>query len=148
MEETQNNETEPITSEQEVRPVKKQKRMRKSIHDVLGGDVLSRELVLRNFPLLLYISVLAMLYIGNTYYSEKTYKKIEKVTAELKELRFQYITTKSGLMYFTKQTEIEKRAQGIGLKEPVLPPYKIYYSKRMMGNVKDSAQEQKQDEKH
>jgi hypothetical protein len=112
----------------EVRPVKKQKLFSKSLHDILGGDYLSKEFVISNIPFLLYVAVLAIIYIGNTYYSEKTFKEIEKTKNELKELRFQYLTTKSNLMFFSKQSEIAGRVEKFGLKQSTTPPYRIFYS--------------------
>ena len=112
----------------EVHPVKKHWKDRRPIHDILGGDYLSKESVIGNLPFLIFIAMLALVYIANTYYAEKTVKEIERTKVELKELRFQYITTKATLMYYSKQTEIARRALKFGLKETMIPPYKIFYS--------------------
>jgi len=112
----------------EVQPVKKPKKDRRPIHAILGGDYLSKESVIGNLPFLIFIAMLALIYIANTYYAEKTVKEIEKIKVEIKELRFQYTTTKSTLMYYSKQTEIARRALKFGLKETTIPPYKIFYS--------------------
>ena len=106
----------------------KAKKERRPIHDILGGDILSRGSVTRNLPFLVFLALLALVYIANTYYAEKVVKEIERTKSELKELRFQYTTTKSTLMYYSKQTEIAKRALKLGLKETTIPPYKIFYA--------------------
>lgn len=121
-----------------VRPVRKQKRVSKSLHDILGGDYLSKEFVISNIPFMLYIAVLAIIYIGNTYYAEKTFKEIEKTKTELKELRFQYLTTKSSLMFFSKQSEIASRVEKSGLKLSTVPPYRIFYSSESIRIEMDS----------
>lgn len=126
MEEITGNNTE--RAKKEVQPVKKPKKDRRPIHDILGGDYLSKESVIGNLPFLIFIAMLALIYIANTYYAEKTVKEIEKTKVELKELRYQYITTKATLMYYSKQTEIASRALKFGLKETTIPPYKIFYS--------------------
>lgn len=126
MEEVKGNNKERAKSE--VQPVKKPKKDRRPIHDILGGDYLSKESVIGNLPFLIFIAMLALIYIANTYYAEKTVKEIEKIKVELKELRFQYTITKSTLMYYSKQTEIARRALKFGLKETTIPPYKIFYS--------------------
>jgi hypothetical protein len=112
----------------EVPAIKKTRKERRPIHDILGGDYLSRESVIGNLPFLVFITLLALVYIANTYYAEKTVKEIERTKVELKELRFQYTTTKSTLMYYSKQTEIARRALKLGLRETTIPPYKIFYS--------------------
>ncbi len=47
---------------------------------------------------------------------------------ELKELRFESITTASDLMYMSKQSEVVKRVEkeGLDLIESTEPPIKIY----------------------
>ncbi len=142
MEEEKTKQTETQIPE-EIRPVKKQRWFSKSLHDFLGGDYLSKQSVLGNLPYLLFITILALVYIGNTYYAEKTYKEIEKTKNELKELRFQYLTVKSSLMYHTKMNEIVRRATPLGLKEAMLPPYKIYYSDKSLVASGDTSGETK-----
>ncbi|MEI7663346.1 MAG: FtsL-like putative cell division protein [Bacteroidota bacterium] len=117
-----------IASEEPVKPVKKANKGRRAVQDFLGGDYLSKEWVTGNLVYILYLGLLAMIYIGNTYYTEKKFKNIERTKNDLKELRFQYITTKSILMFQGRQSEISKRALINGLKETTMPPYKILYS--------------------
>jgi len=124
-------------SEEQVRSVKKIRKSRKAVKDFLGGDYLTREWVTGNIPFLFYVAILTMIYIGNTYYTEKKYKDIERTKNELKELRYRYITTKSTLMYQCRQSEISKHAIEFGLKETIFPPYKILYS----GNTLSAKQE-------
>jgi len=118
----------PDELQEEAHQVKKKKRISKPIQSLLEGDYLSREGVVKNLPFLAYLGIIAIIYIANTYYAEKTFKEIETTKTELKELRYQYITTKSTLMYLSKQSEIAGRAQLIGLMETKVPPYKIFYS--------------------
>ena len=130
------------TANDAVRPVKKQNKYSDFIHNIIIGDVFSRESFFRILPFLVYLSVLAILYISNTYYAEKTYRQIEIIKVELKELRFQYISSKSDLMYLGKQTEIFKKAAPLGLKESTVPPFKIFYSKDSL-NQSPEAEEDK-----
>jgi len=122
---------------EEFRPVKKRWWITRSVHDFIVGDIFTKQTVLKNLPFLIYVAILAIIYIANTYYAEKTFKKIEKTRTELKELRFQFITTKSTLMYYGKQTEIAKRVNKYGLKETTVPPYKIFYTKDSLNLNKD-----------
>lgn len=117
------------TGGEEFRQLKKRWWITRSVHDFIVGDIFTKQSVLKNLPFLIYVAILAIVYIANTYYAEKTFKKIEKTRNELKELRFQFITTKSTLMYIGKQTEIARRVNKYGLKETTVPPYKIFYTK-------------------
>ncbi len=69
--------------------------MSHGLQNIIGGDLLSKHAVLNNLPFLIFLAVLALFYISNTYYTEKTFKQIEKIKNELEELRFQSITDKS-----------------------------------------------------
>jgi len=128
------------TGKEEMLSVKKHNRVSKSISKFLGGEYLSQKTVVNNLYFLVYLAILAMLYIGNTYYAEKTFKDIEKIKSELKEYRFQYITAKSALMFYSQQSEIAKRACAFGLKATTLPPYKIFYTKSSLRSVSGKLQ--------
>ena len=118
----------PGGAKEPVKAVKKSNKTRKAVQDFLGGDYLSKEWVTGNLSYILYVALLAMIYIANTYYTEKKFKAIERTKIELKELRYEYITTKSILMFQGRQSEISKRAVIQGLHEAKMPPYKILYS--------------------
>lgn len=111
-----------------VKAVKKINKSRKAVQEFLGGDYLSKEWVTGNLSYILYVGLLAMIYIANTYYTEKKFKAIERTKNDLKELRYEYITTKSILMFQGRQSEISKRAEMQGLREAKMPPYKILFS--------------------
>ena len=137
MEEEQKNTTaEP--QKEEIRPTRKPGKMTRGLHDVIGGDLLSNQTVLRNLPFLVFLGILAMFYIGNTYYTEKTFKEIEKIKNELKELRYQSITAKSRMLDVGKQTEIAKKVERMGIKGTTTSPYKIFYSKALLKKDTDT----------
>jgi hypothetical protein len=125
---------------EELLPVKKHKRVSKSISQFFSGEYLSNKTVVNNLYFLVYLAILAMLYIGNTYYAEKTFKDIEKIKNELKEYRFQYITAKSALMFHSQQSEIAVRATCYGLQVTTLPPYKVFYTKSSVRTGSDTLQ--------
>ena len=66
-----------------------------------------------------------MLYIANSYYAEKTIRQIDRVNQELKEMRSEYISTKSELMIMSRQSQVAASVEELGLKESVVPPKKI-----------------------
>ena len=124
-----------VIEEPEVVKEKPKKKKRKAnpvvkgVQSVMDGTILTRDKVVKSLPFLLYIAFLAMLYIGNSYYAEKKIIEIEKVKKELKELRSENITTKSKLMFYSRQSEVMKRIMPYGIKESLLPPNKIFAEK-------------------
>lgn len=135
-------EEKPPVVKEEINPVKKQKLVSRSIHDLLGGDYLSKEYVVKNLFFLVYLALLGMIYIANTYYAEKTFKDIERTKTELKELRFMYITAKGQLMFTGRYSEILKRSVPLGLQETTIPPYKIFYNQNDIKPLEDSTAEE------
>lgn len=115
----------------------KQKRTRRPLHNILGGGYLSKESVLRNLPYVIFVAIIALVYISNNFYAEKTSREIEKTKRELKELRYKYVITKAALMYKSKLSEISAKAGKIGLKESTVPPYKIFYSSDTLTRIKN-----------
>ena len=128
----------PEQQKEEIRPVRKPGKMTKGLHDVIGGDLLSNRAVLSNLPFVIFLAILAMFYISNTYYTEKTFKQIEKIKNELKELRYQSITAKAKMLDVCKQTEIAKKVESMGIKGTTTPPYKIFYSKALLKKETDT----------
>jgi hypothetical protein len=111
-----------------IRKNRNQKAKRSLIRGFLGvlnGDILMRKHALRNLPYILFITLLVIIYIGNTHYAESTVRKTDVITRELKELRSEYITTKFELMFKSRQSEVAKSVANMGLEEPVTPPKKI-----------------------
>ncbi len=99
--------------------------LQKSFVKLDFNEMLSVENLITNLPYFLFLVVLAMIYISNTHSVESTVRKIDKIKAELKEVRWNYMSAKSELMYKSKQTEVAKAVESIGLQELVDPPKKI-----------------------
>jgi hypothetical protein len=76
-------------------------------------------------PKILFVMVLGLIYIGNTHYAEKTVRKINNIQAEVEDLRADYTTLKSELMFSSKQSEVAKKVKPFGLKESLTPPFKV-----------------------
>ncbi len=73
-------------------------------------------------PFVLFLACIALFYIDNGYYADDKIREVNKLSNNLKELRTEYIFTKSELMFASKQSEVAKSAEKLGLKEPVVPP--------------------------
>lgn len=92
---------------------------------LLGGDFLTNDTSIRQLPFLLFIMFLGIVYIANVYYAEANIRDISNIKKEIKELRFEHISTKSKLMQLSKQSELVKLLKTQGIKESTIPPYKI-----------------------
>ena len=99
-------------------------------HNIIDGTILTRENSIRFLPFVFYVGFIAILYIGNTYYAEKTVREIGEIKIELKELRYEHIATKAELMFQSKQSEVARNMEAVGLRESTTPPQKIYIKKK------------------
>ncbi len=106
--------------------LKKQERKARGVFEtVFSGEGLTWESVQANLPFGLFLFVLLVVYIGNRNYTEGLIIDSDRIGKELKELRWEYMTTKSELMYKSNQSQVAKRVGLMGLKESVVPPQKI-----------------------
>jgi hypothetical protein len=113
--------------EPETKPSKpkKQNKVTRSVVDVVSGTFLIGENTRKILPFILFLSLMSLGYIANGYYAESKVRQLNTITKELKELRSEYIITKSDLMFISKQSAVAKAAVSTGLKESVVPPSKI-----------------------
>lgn len=79
----------------------------------------------RFIPRLLWIFCLALLYIANSHYANKTVKELNKTKAEVEELRVDYTTHKAEYMETSKQSKVASNVAAFGLEESSVPPRKI-----------------------
>ena len=87
--------------------------------------IFSYKWIVKNLPFFLFLSILAIIYIYNGHYADKTIRNINKVQNDLKELQYEYKTLKSEVMFRSKQSELAKAVAPLGLKELVVPPMVI-----------------------
>lgn len=99
---------------------KKTARFGKVTRKILGGEMLSVG-TFKFFPFLVYAAFLAFIYIANNYYAEAKIRNINNLRKELKEINFEYITTKSKLEDLSKQSNLSKRLEKSGLNESTEP---------------------------
>ena len=76
-------------------------------------------------PFVLFLVLLGMIYIGNMHLAEKNIRSIDKLTKEVKELTWDYKTTKADLAFKSTLTEVAKRVDTLGIKESIEPPQKL-----------------------
>ena len=103
----------------------KERLAEKSLQGLLAGTFLTRDKAIGLLPFIFFLALLAIFYIANTYMAEKTIRDIGKVKNELKELRYEYITVKSELMFLCKQSQVTKSLESTDIKESTKPPQKI-----------------------
>jgi len=100
----------------------------KAIRSVLDGSILTRENAVRLLPFILFLTLICIIYIANSYYAEKTIIKTDKIRRELKEIENEFLSTKSDLMISSKRSEVEALLDSTGIVSSLEPPKKIFVS--------------------
>ncbi len=95
--------------------------------EFLDGSILVRENMTRQLPFILFLTILAVLYIGNRYHAERMVRKINETEVEVKNLRAEQITIASELMNISRPSEVAAivNEKNLGLKPSVEPPKKL-----------------------
>lgn len=82
-------------------------------------------LPLKYLPYILFVTAIGIFYIGNSHYAEKNIRRIDALEKEIEDLRADYTTLKADYMYASKQSEVAKKVEKLGIKESLQPPEKI-----------------------
>lgn len=115
---------------------REEKRLGRNFLTILfSGEWVSRERAMEVLPFFLFLALLALVYISDRHYAEDVARDINKGAAELKEMRWEYITAKAELMHLSQQSEVAERAKELALKESVTPPVKIKVSKELLDSI-------------
>ena len=121
--------------EQKARAGKKRsrrKRRKGAFRGFIDGTFLANKVVLEQLPFILFLTFLALVYIGNRYHAEKIVRETNRLKREIKELRAEAISTSAELMYKSTKTQVLKavREKNLGLEESRVPPGKIVIGKK------------------
>jgi hypothetical protein len=86
----------------------------------------NRNQVVHSMPFILFVTLLIIGYIANSYYAERVIREIDKTKTELKENRAEYISIMSRLMYQSNQSQVAKVLEPYQIKESTESPAKIF----------------------
>lgn len=94
------------------------------------SDLVSYSSLMRHILFLFFLVLIALFHIANTHYAERTTRKIDKKEKVVKELKWEYTTIMSELMYNSKQSMVAENLKETGLQESLISPKKVVKQKR------------------
>ncbi len=100
-------------------------KVKKNIYQILKGGFLTNEGAFKNWRLILFVVGLLLIMISSAHSSDKKVIKIAALNKEQRELRAQYIDTKTRLMRMKMESNIREKAKKLGLMPTKTPPKKI-----------------------
>ncbi|GAB2693863.1 hypothetical protein GCM10027037_16650 [Mucilaginibacter koreensis] len=93
--------------------------------NLMAKGVITTETATKALPFIFFLALLGMVYIGNRHLAENNLRDIDKLSKEVKELSWDYKSTKAEFAFKSTLTEVAKRADTLGIKQPVEPPQKL-----------------------
>ncbi|MEP6926556.1 MAG: FtsL-like putative cell division protein [Ginsengibacter sp.] len=113
-----------MTEAQRIKKQSKLKDLRKR------RSLLYNRWIVKNIPFYLFASALTIIYIANGHYADKTIRKINSTAKHLKEMEYEFKTVKRDVIFRSKESELAKAVEPLGLKELIAPPVKLIDSSK------------------
>jgi len=99
--------------------------MKDKIYSILKGKLLLSDDAAKNWGMLLFLSVLAMIMIASSHNAESKIHQIAFKNTEVKEFRTRFVDGRSRLMQLKMESQIQKKLNTKGVKASTEPPFKI-----------------------
>ena len=99
--------------------------MRKSIYSILRGTFLVSDDSFKNWRIIIFISVLAIIMIASSHSADQKVHNIAKLSNEVKELRSAFVDGRSKLMRLKMESSIINKVAEKGIRISEIPPIKI-----------------------
>ncbi|WP_456424384.1 FtsL-like putative cell division protein [Lutibacter sp.] len=99
--------------------------IKEKIYEILKGGFLVNEDSFKNWRFILFVVMLMLLMIASSHSSDKKVMEIAKLNKEIKELRAEFVDTRSITMELKLESTIRKKVLNIGLKPSENPPQVI-----------------------
>jgi hypothetical protein len=99
--------------------------MKKSVYDILKGKFLISDDSFKNWRVIIFISVLAIVMIASSHSADKKVHEIAQLNNEVKEWRSAFVEGRSKLMRLKMESSIIKKMAVKELTPSTVPPKKI-----------------------
>ena len=81
--------------------------------------------IVKSIPFYFFIAAIALIYIANGHYADKTMREINKTEKNLKEMEYEFKTAKQEVIFRSKESELARAVELLGLKPLTVPPLRI-----------------------
>ncbi len=87
---------------------------------------LNYQSLVTQLPFILFLALLAVLYIYNGHYADKTNRQINQISREVQELQYEYVNLKSKVLGRSIRSQLVKAVEPLGLRELNEVPVVLY----------------------
>ena len=99
--------------------------MKKNIYSILRGKFLISDDSFKNWRIIIFVSVLAVVMIASSHSADKKVHDIARLTNEVKELRSAFVDGRSKVMRLKMESTITNKVADKGIEISEIPPKKI-----------------------
>ncbi len=102
-----------------------------SIYNLLKARFLIDDDAIKNWRFIVFLIVLAIIMIANTQRYEQKVFKIAELSAEVKELRSEFVDKRSELMKLRMESTVSQKMEERQIFPSIVPPVKIKVKKEV-----------------
>ena len=99
--------------------------MKNNIYSILKGKFLISDDSFKNWRVIIFFSVLAIVMIASSHSADRKVHDIAELNNEVKELRSKFVDGRSKLMRLKMESSVQRKMAEKGLKPSEIPPKKI-----------------------
>lgn len=99
--------------------------MKKGLYGILRGTFLVSDDSFKNWRIILFISLLAIIMIASSHSADQKVYDIARMSNRVKELRSEFIDGRSLLMRLKRESTIAQKVAEKGMQISEIPPQKI-----------------------
>jgi len=81
--------------------------------------------IVRHFAFLMFLALLAVIYIANGHWADNTIRDINVTAKQVKDMEYEYKNLKSIEMFRSRESQVTQAAAALGLKPPAEQPVKL-----------------------
>lgn len=105
-------------------------KVKQNIYNVLRGKFFVSKDAFKNWRIILFVVVLLLFMISRAHTTDRKVLRIAELNKEIKELKAEYIDTRTKVMQLELESSIQKKVAERGLLPSKNPPQKIKVVKR------------------
>ena len=103
------------------------KKKKRTVMYILGGGILKEDFIMRHTKMIMLVVVLLFFYISNRYTCIIKIREIDRLTEQLKDVKYEALSISAQLTGNTRPSQVEElvKRQGLELEKAKTPPYKL-----------------------
>ncbi|MGB5942878.1 MAG: FtsL-like putative cell division protein [Leeuwenhoekiella sp.] len=99
--------------------------MKKGIYHILKGQFLVSNDAVKNWRMILFLSILAIVMIASSHQADRKVMEIARLNLEVKELASEFKSNRLRVRRMEMESAVTRKVLERGLKPPLTPPNKI-----------------------